>query len=72
MKLIIVSHLRNKAGFHEKEIEIDKSTTVRDLISFDDVKDERLIVLINDKGAKMDAPVKNDDIVKILPVVGGG
>ncbi len=72
MKLIIVSHLRNKAGFYEKEIEIDKPTTVRDLISFDDVKDERLIVLINDKGAKMDAPVKNDDIVKILPVVGGG
>lgn len=72
MKLRIVGHLRLKTGFHEKEIELDKPTILRSIISFPDVTDERLVVLINDIGGSLNSIVLNQDFVKIMPVVGGG
>ncbi|MCY3410216.1 MAG: MoaD/ThiS family protein [Candidatus Heimdallarchaeota archaeon] len=72
VKLKIIGHLKLKTGFDIKNIKLDKPTVLRDIISFADVKDERLVILINEKGGKMDSIITDDDEVKIFPVVGGG
>ena len=68
----IVSYLKDISGYEEKSFKIDRSTQIRELVSFPNIPDNRLVVLVNEKGARMDSLVKDDDKVVILPVVGGG
>ncbi|MHA2170323.1 MAG: MoaD/ThiS family protein [Candidatus Kariarchaeaceae archaeon] len=68
----IVSYLKEITGYEERTIKIDNSIQIRELVSFPNIPDNRLVVLVNEKGAKMDNFVKDDDRVVILPVVGGG
>lgn len=60
------------AGFQEKFFNLTSPVRLRDLIDFPTLGDDRLVVLINEKGSKLDDMVNNEDVVKILPVVGGG
>lgn len=60
------------AGFYQKEISLETPTILRELVNFPNVPDEMIIVLINEKGGKMDSLISNRDEVKILPMVGGG
>ncbi|MHA2253662.1 MAG: MoaD/ThiS family protein [Candidatus Kariarchaeaceae archaeon] len=68
----IVSYLKEITGYEEKTIKIDTSIQIRELVSFPDIPDNRLVVLVNERGAKMDSYVQDDDKIVILPVVGGG
>lgn len=60
------------AGFRERVFDINEPTTVRDLVSFPDYPDKRIIVLINEKGATLDTSIIDTDFVKILPIASGG
>ena len=68
----IISYLKEIAGYEEKSFKIDISTQIRELVSFPNIPDNRLVVLVNEKGARMDSYVTDDDRVVILPMVGGG
>lgn len=68
----LVGYLRTDAGFVEKEIPIDGDIILRELIDFPQYGDHRVVVLINEKGGSLDAKIKDSDVVKILPVIGGG
>jgi sulfur carrier protein ThiS len=68
----LVGYLKQMGGFKEKDFHIENPTTVRDLVSFPDYPDERIIVLINEKGATLDTMLDNSDQVKILPIASGG
>ncbi len=67
-----VSYLKDVVGFDEKSFIIDEPTKIRDLVSISKIPDERVIVLINERGGKLDNKVFADDKVVLLPVVGGG
>jgi sulfur carrier protein ThiS len=68
----LVGYLKQMAGFRQRDFQITKPTTVRDLVSFKNYPDERIIVLINEIGATLDSELKESDFVKILPVASGG
>ncbi|MHA2250996.1 MAG: MoaD/ThiS family protein [Candidatus Kariarchaeaceae archaeon] len=67
-----VSYLKKVVGFSEKKFDPDKPTPVRELVDLTSLPDERIIVIINDKGGQLDTEVHKDDTVVLLPVVGGG
>lgn len=72
MIIRLVGYLKEIGGFHEKEFHLTKAVPLKDIISFPNLRNERFVVLINEKGASLDSFVENDDEIKILPVVGGG
>ena len=55
----------------EMVISIQKSQKLRDLLPVK-LPEERIIVLINMKGADFDSLLHNDDTVLILPFISGG
>lgn len=67
-----VSYLKNVAGFHEKSITLTEPTKLNEIVSFPEFDEDRIVVLINEKGGKMNSLIENGDYVKILPVTGGG
>ncbi|MHA1912449.1 MAG: MoaD/ThiS family protein [Candidatus Kariarchaeaceae archaeon] len=62
------------AGFREKEIIIDspKALKLFEFITKFEVLYDRMIILVNGESATIEKVISNNDIVKILPVVGGG
>ncbi len=71
VKLKLVGYLKTIAGFTTKEYNFTGSKKIRELISFPNFED-RLVILVNEKGANLNTKVSGDDIIKILPVIGGG
>ena len=71
VRIKLVSYLSTMMKWREKEMNITKPTRVGDLISIP-LPEDRIIILINEKGGNYDSLVSNDDEVKIFPVVGGG
>ncbi len=72
VKIRLISYLSSIAGYREKIVQVDGPTKVRELISFPTLPEDRIIILVNERGAKLDSLVKDDDEIKVLPVVGGG
>jgi sulfur carrier protein ThiS len=72
VKIRLISYLSNIAGYKEKMIKLDEPTKIRELISFPTLPEDRIIILVNERGAKLDTIVRDSDEIKVLPVVGGG
>ena len=72
VKIRLISYLSSIAGYREKQIELREPTKIRELISFPTLPEDRIIILVNERGAKLDTLVMDDDEIKVLPVVGGG
>lgn len=68
----LVGYLRKIGGFDVKQIRLTQPTPLNDLIVFPNFPNERLVILINEKGGKLHSLINDTDEVKILPVVGGG
>ena len=66
--------IADKMGFKEKEIPLNgKKVPVKELVPAVKLeKPERIVVLINHKGASIDSLVSDEDYVAVLPVIGGG
>jgi len=61
-------------GFKEKEIPLgDKKVPVKELVPVVNLESpDRIVVLVNHKGASIDTLVGDEDYVAVLPVIGGG
>ncbi len=46
--------------------------TVRDLLEMEDIAEEDLAIMVNDKHASPDAPIRDGDSVFFLPAIAGG
>ena len=68
----LVGYLKKIGGFEYKEVDLSEPTQLRELVTFSNFPENRLVILINEKGGKMNSLIQNTDEVKILPVVGGG
>ncbi|MDH5402534.1 MAG: MoaD/ThiS family protein [Candidatus Heimdallarchaeota archaeon] len=68
----LIGYFSSIAGYSEKEFIIDQPIKVRDIVNFPNIPEERIIVLINEKGANLDSIINSTDYVKIFPVIGGG
>ena len=71
VRIKLISYLSTMMKWREKEFYVISPTKVGDLISIP-LPDDRIIILINEKGGNFDSLVDNGDEVKIFPVVGGG
>jgi molybdopterin converting factor small subunit len=69
--LKFLGFLEDMVKTKEMVISIQKSRKLRDLLPVK-LPEERIIVLINMKGAGFDSIVHNDDTVLILPFISGG
>jgi len=59
--------------FKKKNMEVDESTTVLDILNQLNIKEEDAsIILISGKDGKLDSKFKNGDILSLFPPVGGG
>lgn len=59
--------------FKKKNIEINESTTVLDILNDLNIKKEDVsIILISGKDGKMDSKFKDGDVLALFPPVGGG
>lgn len=72
VKIRLISYLSTIAGYKEKQIKVNVPTKIRELISFPTLPEDRIIILVNERGAKLDTLVQDEDEIKVLPVVGGG
>ena len=74
VRVKLIGWLVDKAGFKEKEILLKgKKKRVIDLVPEAAMDSpDRIVVLVNHKGASLDTLVGDDDYVAIMPVVGGG
>lgn len=72
LRIRLVSTLKQVFEWTEKEFNLDQPTPIRELVDVSKFPEDRIIVLINEKGGKLDSLVSNTDEVKLLPVAGGG
>ncbi len=74
VKIRLLGWIADKEGYREKEIFLDgKKVKIRELVPSVEIEPpDRIVVLVNHKGATLDTEVGDDDYVAVLPVVGGG
>ena len=64
--------LAEYAGTREEEREICGEARVRDVIRVPPEDLEDLVILVNGRGARPDAPVRPGDRIVVLPHISGG
>ncbi|ALM76417.1 MoaD/ThiS family protein [Thermococcus barophilus] len=56
----------------EFEVEIEENLTVGDLLKKLEISDQEYHILVNEKKVRKDHKLKENDYIKLLPVVYGG
>ncbi len=74
VRIRLLGWIADKEGYREKEISLDgRKAKIRELVPSVEIElPERIVVLVNHKGATLDTEVSDDDYVAVMPVVGGG
>lgn len=73
VKVRAVGWLKDKLGFEEQELYLDKPSRLTDFLpQLQPISDDHVIVLVNGKPADKNTTVDNNDEVILLPMTGGG
>ena len=74
VKIRLLGWIADREGYREKEISLGgKKAKIRELVPSVEIEPpDRIVVLVNHKGASLDTEVSDDDYVAVMPVVGGG
>ncbi len=73
VKLRFLGYIAEKMGTREINIEISMPIKLSELLeTIKGINMERAVVIVNNKAATPDTPIKNKDEIVIMPVIGGG
>ena len=72
IKYRVIGELKRQVGQAEGRLELNKDTTVRELLQALGINDKELIVMLNDRRAEADRALKDGDQVTIIPFAVGG
>ncbi len=72
-KVKVLGWIAEKVGFREKEIPLSKPIRITDFLPIlTEIREDHVIILVNNKPASKDTIIRNSDNVVIMPVVSGG
>lgn len=71
VNLKFIGFLADLADKKEIDLSCDKLMKLRDLLPFT-LPEDRIIVLVNQKGATLDCLINDNDQILILPIISGG
>ena len=72
MKIRVIGFAQKLLGFKEKEVNVEGSKKLSEIIDFTDVPINLIAIIINERAAKIDQEVKNTDKIIITQIVAGG
>ncbi|MHA1506078.1 MAG: MoaD/ThiS family protein [Candidatus Asgardarchaeia archaeon] len=77
MRIKVIGYLSEIIGFKEMNLEIKNPLKISRVIDVEKlrekgVREDRIIILVNGKPSGVDHILKDEDVVVIMPVVGGG
>ena len=73
VKIKALGWIAGKLGFREREIHLNKPVRVIDFLPLlNEIDEEHLIILVNNKPADKNTIIKNEDKIVLMPVVSGG